>query len=314
MKIYIAPIAGYTDYSYRQILKKHNPDFLFTEMVNAHLLEIEDDTTINTLLKTDDYNSTGTQVFGHDKNEIINSFIKLEQIGFNHINLNLGCPQPKIIKTGAGSALLPKTDFIDNLIYEIKCKLKSNTKISLKIRIGYKDFNNPEFYLQLANKYNLDFICIHGRTQQQMYGGSANWDIIKNLSHIDRNVDFIGNGDLLEINQIINNISNCNLDGIMLARGILGNPWLINQCKNYFDNKSNFSLPSFDEIKSTLLEHFLLLSEHKGEISATLEINKFIKLYFQNFINYSNSNFDTLLYEIIKEKNYSNKLNKIKNI
>ena len=97
MKIYIAPMAGITDYSFRKITEKFYPDFMFTEMVNAHLLENDDETTRTELLKVDNTNITGTQIFGSDKQELINGFLKLESLGFKKINLNMGCPQPKII-------------------------------------------------------------------------------------------------------------------------------------------------------------------------------------------------------------------------
>ena len=129
MKIYIAPMAGITDYSFRKITEKFHPDFLFTEMVNAHLLENDDETTKTELLKVDDTNITGTQIFGSDKQELINGFLKLESLGFKKINLNMGCPQPKIIKNGAGSALLENYKFIENLFEELMSKIKKNYSI-----------------------------------------------------------------------------------------------------------------------------------------------------------------------------------------
>ena len=145
MKIYIAPMAGITDYSFRKILEKFSPDFLFTEMVNSHLLATHDKTTETELLKYDSLKNTGTQVFGSNEEEIIYSFQKLEEMGFKKINLNMGCPQPKIIKNGAGSALLLNRAFIDNLICKLKKHLSSETEISIKIRTGYKNFSEPEF-------------------------------------------------------------------------------------------------------------------------------------------------------------------------
>ena len=208
MKIYIAPMAGITDYSFRKILEKFNPDFLFTEMVNARLLFERDKTTETELLKCDSIQNTGTQVFGSDEKEIIYSFQKLEKMGFKKINLNMGCPQPKIIKNGAGSALLPNTEFVDRILHKLKEILADNTEISIKIRVGYKNFSDPELYLNLANKYNIDFICVHGRTQEQIYGGTANWDIVRHLSLLPRNIEFIGNGDLFEPYDIIQKIGN----------------------------------------------------------------------------------------------------------
>ena len=308
MKIYIAPMAGITDYSFRKILEKFSPDFLFTEMVNSHLLAIHDKTTETELLKYDSLKNTGTQVFGSDEEEIVYSFQKLEEMGFKKINLNMGCPQPKIIKNGAGSALLLNKVFIENLICKLKKHLSSDTEISIKIRTGYKNFSEPEFYLNLANKYQLDFICVHGRTQEQIYGGTADWDIIRKLGTFPRNVDFIGNGDLFEPHDIVQKINNSNLDGIMLARGIIGNPWLISQIKELMKFGKTFTIPKFSEVKSTLLEHLELLSENKGAIIASMEINKFIKPYFKSF---QSEELHEKLNKIIIEKNLKHKIDLI---
>ena len=308
MKIYIGPMAGITDYSFRKILEKFSPDFLFTEMVNSHLLATHNKTTETELLKYDSLKNTGTQVFGSNEEEIIYSFRKLEEMGFKKINLNMGCPQPKIIKNGAGSALLLNRAFIDNLICKLKKHLSSDTEISIKIRTGYKNFSEPEFYLNLANKYQLDFICIHDRTQEQIYSGKADWDIIRKLGTLPRNVDFIGNGDLFEPHDIIQKINNSNLDGIMLARGIIGNPWLISQIKELMKFGKIFTIPDFSEIKSTLLEHLELLSENKGAITASMEINKFIKPYFKSF---QSEELHEKLNKIIIEKNLKHKIDLI---
>ena len=308
MKIYIAPMAGITDYSFRKILEKFSPDFLFTEMINSHLLATHDKTTETELLKYDSLKNTGTQVFGSDEEEIVYSFQKLEEMGFKKINLNMGCPQPKIIKNGAGSALLLNRAFIDNLICKLKKHLSSDTEISIKIRTGYKNFSEPEFYLNLANKYQLDFICVHGRTQEQIYSGKADWDIIRKLGTFPRNVDFIGNGDLFEPHDIVQKINNSNLDGIMLARGIIGNPWLISQIKELMKFGKIFTIPKFSEVKSTLLEHLELLSENKGAIIASMEINKFIKPYFKSF---QSEELHEKLNKIIIEKNLKHKIDLI---
>ena len=301
-------MAGITDYSFRKILEKFSPDFLFTEMINSHLLATHDKTTETELLKYDSLKNTGTQVFGSDEEEIVYSFQKLEEMGFKKINLNMGCPQPKIIKNGSGSALLLNKVFIENLICKLKKHLSSDTEISIKIRTGYKNFSEPEFYLNLANKYQLDFICVHGRTQEQIYGGTADWDIIRKLGTLPRNVDFIGNGDLFEPHDIVQKINNSNLDGIMLARGIIGNPWLISQIKELMKFGKIFTIPKFSEVKSTLLEHLELLSENKGAIIASMEINKFIKPYFKSF---QSEELNENLNKIILEKNLKHKIDLI---
>ena len=313
MKIYVAPMSGITDYSFRKIMEKFNPDLLFTEMVNANLLNRENDATINELLKCDDKEKNGTQIFGSNKNELLLGILKLEEIGFKKININMGCPQPKIIRNGAGSALLENYNLMDELFSELLPKLDSDTKISIKIRTGYKNFNNPEIFLDLANKYNLDFICVHGRTQNQFYSGTANWEIVSNLSKLPRNTEFFGNGDLFEPKFIKEQFKKCNLDGIMLSRGVIGNPWLIAQAREFLQTGEIKTVKTFDNTKEIVLEHLENIFENKGEIKAVLEINKFLKPYFLEFQD-EIFDFKNKIGKIIVEKNFTQKQNLIKKL
>ena len=309
MKIYTAPMAGITDYSFRKILEKFEPDFLFTEMVNANLLNREDDTTINELLKCDNKEKTGTQIFGGDKNELVSGILKLKNCGFRKININMGCPQPKILKNGAGSALLENYELVEQVLLETQ---NIDAEISIKIRVGYKDFDNPEIFLNLANKYNLDFICVHGRTQKQMYSGTANWEIVEKLSKMPRNINFFGNGDLFEPSEIKRKIASCNLDGIILSRGIIGNPWLISQTKEFLKTGKINTIQTFDETKSLVLEHLQNIVENKGEKKAVLEINKFLRPYFQKFWDKNlDRNSEIAVIENFFDENLKSKINKI---
>ena len=309
MKIYTAPMAGTTDYSFRKILEKFEPDFLFTEMVNANLLNREDDTTINELLKCDHKQQTGTQIFGGDKDELVSGILKLKNLGFRKININMGCPQPKIIKNGAGSALLENYDLVDQVLLETQ---NIDAEISIKIRVGYKDFDNPEIFLNLANKHNLDFICVHGRTQKQMYSGTANWEIVEKLSKMPRNINFFGNGDLFEPTEIKRKTSSCSLDGIILSRGIIGNPWLILQTREFLNIGKINTIQTFDETKSIVLEHLQNIVKHKGEMKAVLEINKFLRPYFQKFWDRNlNRNTEITLIENFYDENLKSKIDKI---
>ena len=309
MKIYTAPMAGITDYSFRKILKKFEPDFMFTEMVNANLLNREDGTTVNELLKCDEKEKTGTQIFGGDRNELVSGIFKLKDFGFRKININMGCPQPKITKNGAGAALLENFELVEEVLLETK---DIEADISLKIRVGYKEFQNPEIFLKLANKYNLDFICVHGRTQEQMYSGTANWEIVERLSKMPRNIEFFGNGDLFDPFKIEQKISFCNLDGIILSRGIIGNPWLILQTREFLKFGKINTIQTFDETKSIVLEHLENIEENKGEIKAVLEINKFLRPYFKKFWGKNlNKNSKIVTVEDFYDENLKGKIDKI---
>ncbi len=309
MKIYAAPMAGITDYSFRKILRKFEPDFMFTEMVNANLLNREDGTTVNELLKCDEKEKTGTQIFGGDRNELVSGIFKLKDFGFRKININMGCPQPKITKNGAGSALLENFELVEEVLLETK---DIEADISLKIRVGYREFQNPEIFLKLANKYNLDFICVHGRTQEQMYSGTANWEIVERLSKMPRNIEFFGNGDLFDPFKIEQKISFCNLDGIILSRGIIGNPWLILQTREFLKFGKINTIQTFDETKSIVLEHLENIEENKGKIKAVLEINKFLRPYFKKFWEKNlNKNSEIVIVEDFYDENLKGKIDKI---
>ena len=309
MKIYAAPMAGVTDYSFRKILEKFEPDFMFTEMVNANLLNREDGTTVNELLKCDEKEKTGTQIFGGDRNELVSGIFKLKDFGFRKININMGCPQPKITKNGAGSALLENFELVEEVLLETK---DIEDDISLKIRVGYREFQNPEIFLKLANKYNLDFICVHGRTQEQMYSGTANWEIVERLSKMPRNIEFFGNGDLFDPFKIEQKISFCNLDGIILSRGIIGNPWLILQTREFLKFGKINTIQTFDETKSIVLEHLENIEENKGKIKAVLEINKFLRPYFKKFWEKNlNKNSKIATVEDFYDENLKGKTDKI---
>ena len=206
---------------------------------------------------------------------------------------------------------MPQTDFVDSLLSELKSKLSDKTKLSIKIRIGYRDFSSPELYIDLANKYNLDFICIHGRTREQLYNGKADWDIVSELSNRPRKIDFIGNGDLFEAKDIVSLIKKSNLDGIMLSRGIIGNPWLISQIRELLNLGEITTFPDFDTVKNAVLEHISYLEENKGKIVAALEINKYLQPYFKRF---ETEDLKNNLKEIIIERDIDKKIKDIEKL
>ena len=207
-------------------------------------------------------------------------------MGFTHIDINLGCPMKKIIKSGKGAALLEEPEYIRKLLTEIKKEYKDDIALSIKIRVGYKDFNDPFYYVRLAEELRLKQICIHGRTQKQGYQGDADWEIIKKIKENSNNIKIIGNGDLFNIEDIINKTRESKVDGIMLARGILGNPWLIKQAKDYFNNEN---MKKYDvskrEKRNLLIKHINYYIIDKGEKRAFLDMKKHIFWYLSGFYN-----------------------------
>lgn len=299
MKIYIAPMAGVTDYAFRKILLELGVDFCFTEMINVNLLLENNKKTYSSLLKISDFNKEGTQIFGNNLKDIEKGFNILNEYGFKKININMGCPQNKIVKKGAGSALLLRYDEIENMIQNIENK----EKLSLKIRIGYKEFNDPYKYVELASKYNLDFVAIHCRTKENMFF-DISYDILNEISYKTRNTKLIGNGNIFNLDDV-KIYNSMNLDGIMLARGVINNPFLVSDILKGYETKK-----SIKDYSNLLIKQITYMLEDKEEGQVVREINKFIENYYNKF-NISHSKLLEIMtcFSINKKIDLINKLN-----
>ena len=300
MQIMTAPMAGITDYSFRKILYEFSPDIVFTEMVDVNALKYSNRRTQDEILRK--AGNEAVQIFGNKNEDFLEAVKILIERGFDHVDINLGCPVKKIVRAGKGSALLLEFDFVKELLLKLKKEFGNDIKLSMKIRTGYKNFSDPEYYVRLAEEYELFQICIHGRTQEQLYSGQADWNIIKKMKHKYKNVRIIGNGDLTDLKAIKEKTDSAKPDGIMLARGLLGNPWLLKEAKNYF-NTGEFreSEVSRKDIKNTLIKHINYCIEDKGEIRANLDMRKHIFWYLKEFENIEKIKKDIIKIESIKD-------------
>ena len=300
MQVMTAPMAGVTDYSFRKILYEFSPDIIFTEMVDINALKYNNHRTLDEILRR--AGNEAVQIFGNKNDDFLQAIKILINKGFGHIDINLGCPMKKIVRAGKGSALLLEYEFVKNLTADIKKEYGSDIKLSIKIRTGYKDFSNPEYYVNLAEEYDLYQICIHGRTQEQMYSGYADWNIIKEMKQKYKNITIIGNGDLTNLQEIKEKTEFAKPDGIMLARGLLGNPWLIKEAKDYFNTGEfrEFEV-SREEIKNTLIKHINYYIEDKGEIRANLDMRKHTFWYLKNLENIEKIKNDIIKIKTIRD-------------
>lgn len=279
VKVVTAPIAGVTDISYRRIMKEFAPDMMFTEMVSSNAIVMENRRTDEMLNMMED---DSVQIFGKDI-EIMKKAAKyVESLGVKHIDVNMGCPVHKVVRNGYGAALLSDIEHIDRLVGELKETV--STGLSIKIRIGYGTWKEPVKIAKIAEKYRLDFITIHGRTREQMYSGVADWDIIKAVKE-EVSIPVIGNGDIFSAEDALERVQRSGVDGVMLARGIFGNPWLIAQVKEILTTGRVTTHPSIQERVDMALKHIKYLVEDKGERRAATEIRKHICWYLKGVRN-----------------------------
>ena len=233
IKIYIAPMAGVTDYTYRGILKEFNPDMLFTEMESINAMECAMEKTLNVVLRLREGDSV--QLFGKDIPKMVESAKFVEKLGVKHIDINSGCPMKKIVNNGYGSALMENPEHIRAMLSEVRSALNDDTGLSIKIRAGYKEFKNPVEIAKIAEETKCKHITVHGRTREQMYTGKADWSIIKAIKE-SVSIPVFGNGDIFTAQDAKERVEYSEVDGIMLARGVFGNPWLIRDIREYFEH------------------------------------------------------------------------------
>lgn len=311
-KIYIAPIAGVTDYSFRRILRDYKPDLMYTEMVSSNAVTQENKKTCDIMLKLHDID--GVQIFGKDIEIMKKTALYVESLGVKKIDVNMGCPMPKITKNGYGAALLSDPQHARELMFILRESLKPETDLSMKIRVGYGEHKNPIYFAKLAEELKLCHITVHGRTREQMYSGFANWETIKEIKE-SVSIPVIGNGDIFTAKDAIEKVEFSGVDGIMLARGIFGNPWLVGQIRDAFNGKDIIE-PSFDDKIDLAIKHISYVKEDRPDKEFYYEIRKHLCWYIKGMkkaasikdeINKTDS-YDKLieLFERLRELNKNN--------
>ena len=286
-KIYIAPMAGVSDYSFRRYMEKFGADLIFTEMISSNNLAMYNTKEIPKILKLRKGNAV--QIFGENIERLNNCAKYVENIGADHINLNCGCPMKKIVSNGSGATLLKEPDKIKCILYSLREILKPETKISLKIRLGYEEANKHLEIAKIAQELKCDHITVHGRTRSELYTGFANWNYIKEVKE-SVTIPVIGNGDIFSLEDAIDKIDFSGVDGIMLARGILGNPWLVRDIKRYIMGKKIESIDDKNRIDG-LIEYINVFREDNHIFNP--EIRKFINYYLEK--TYKDYNYEKLL-------------------
>ena len=269
----LAPMAGVTDLPFRKICKEFGPGLVCTEMVSSKAI-YHDDTKTKLLMNTDgEKRPISMQIFGSDEETMSYASKYVSKIA-DIVDINMGCPAPKVVKNGDGSKLLLDIKKAEKVI---KAVVKNSTKpVTLKIRKGW-DCNNIVAieFAQMAEKAGVSAITIHGRTRTEMYSGKVDLDIIKKVKESVK-IPVIGNGDIVDEESALKMFEYTGVDGIMIGRGTFGNPWIFERIKYYLETGEKLPLVTNEEKLRVIKKQIQLELDNKPEVTAIREMRKHI--------------------------------------
>lgn len=279
----LAPMAGVTDLPFRIICKKYgNPGLVCNEMVSSKAICYEDEKTNLMLNCKGEARPISMQIFGNDPEIMSEAGKKVSQI-CDILDINMGCPAPKVVKNGDGSKLLQNLDLIGEIVREVV--KKSEKPVTVKIRKGWDNDNIVAVEAsKIIEEAGASAIIVHGRTREEYYSGKADWDIIRKVKEAVK-INVIGNGDIKTEEDALKMFEQTNVDGIMIGRATLGNPWIFKKISYYLEHNEKMPEITNDEKYKVILEHFDLLEKEKGEYTATREIRKHIAWYVKGMKN-----------------------------
>ena len=273
----LAPMAGVTDLPFRLLCKEQGAGLLCMEMISAKALQYKNKNTKALLAIHPQEYPVSLQLFGSDPKIISEMAKEIEELPFQILDINMGCPVPKVVKNGEGSALMKNP----KLIYEIVSQtVKAIQKpVTVKIRKGFDDDHvNAVEVAKVIEEAGASAVAVHGRTREQYYSGKADWDIIRQVKEAV-SIPVIGNGDVTSGEKALAMKEQTGCDGIMIGRGAEGNPWIFRELVEYDRTGVLPGRPSKEQIKETMLRHARLQIEFKGDYLGIREMRKHVAWY-----------------------------------
>lgn len=277
----LAPMAGVTDLPFRLLCKEQGAGLLCMEMVSAKAIYYRNRNT-EELLKIDDREPpVSLQLFGSDPDIISEMAKQIEDRPFSILDINMGCPVPKVVNNGEGSALMKNPKLVEEIVTRTVRAIRK--PVTVKIRKGFDEEHvNAVEIARIAEASGAAAVAVHGRTREQYYHGKADWDIIRQVKEAVK-IPVIGNGDVCSPEDALRIVQETGCDGVMIGRGVQGNPWIFRQILHFMDTGEPLPAPSMEEVKDMILRHGRLLIEYKGEYTGIREMRKHVAWYTTGF-------------------------------
>lgn len=277
--VFLAPMAGITDMAYRAICKGFGCGLTYTEMVSAKGLYYKSENTKDLMALAPEEKPAAIQIFGSDPDILASMAAEVQRAGADIIDINMGCPTPKIVKNGDGSALMQKPELVAEIVKKVTNAV--TVPVTIKIRKGWDENSVNAVEIAMAAEENgAKAVTVHGRTREQFYTGQADWEIIKNVKDALR-IPVIGNGDVVSPASAKRMLDETGCDAVMIARGAEGNPWIFRSVIEYLRSGILLSEPSYEEKIQMALYHLEQIILLKGEVTGLKEMRKHIAWYIK---------------------------------